>query len=162
MRPGGVLAALALALISATAGLAGATSFEGAWFSITVPEDFTVEEIRPSGSGDGAEAIRLHAPDRRAAIFVHAPQWAAEAPEAGPAAGERLVAAWSRSRGSVTTTWRIFAHDQTGHRRKLRIHADSLGPTLTVTGLEYADRAALAQWHAAYASAIASLQQYAD
>ena len=161
-RAGGAALALAVALIGAGAALAGGTPFEGAWFSITVPAGFAVEEVRPSGSGEGAEAIRLHAPDGRAAIFVHAPQWAAEAPEARPADGERLVAARDRHRGSVTTSWRLFAHEQTGHRRKLRIVADSLGPTLIVSGLEYADRAALAQWHSAHVSAIASIERYAD
>lgn len=136
--------------------------FEGAWFSVAVPEGFRVEEIRPSGSADGAEAIRLHAPDGTAAIFLHAPQWAAPAPEIEAGQGESLVSERARVRGSVTTTWRIFERDETGRRRALRIVEDALGPTLTVTGIEYDDPAALARWRPAHAMALGSLQQFSD
>ena len=136
--------------------------FEGAWFSVAVPEGFTVEEVRPSGSADGAEAIRLHAPDSTAAIFLHAPQWAAPAPETEAEAGEALVSERARTRGSVTTTWRIFEQAGTGRRRALRILEDALGPTLTVTGIEYDDRQALARWRPAHAAAVRSLQQFSD
>ena len=137
--------------------------YEGAWFRILYPENFTPRPSLVSTSADGHDSVFFRSPDGRVELYVCSPQWGRDTPDiALDETVEMLVSEASVERGiDIVRSWTIVAKDGS-YTRSYEETASADGTTRLVFGFRYTDVAAHERYVPVYTKFKESLEQYAD
>ncbi len=141
----------------------GFKAFEGAWFEVDYPQDFTARPSLQSDSADGADSAFFASPDGTVEFYVHSPQWGGVASDiALDPATERLADEKVVATGPLTKRWSTIAAKDGSYRRSYMTVTDSRGPSNWTIGRKYASQADLRRFDAEYLTFRESLRQFAD
>jgi hypothetical protein len=156
-------AALALALWAIAAQAAGTTTYEGAWFEIDAPAEFTVRPSLPSTSADGFDSAFFTSPDGSVEFYVHSPQWGGEPTDiAVDQATETLGDERVVTEGPITRRWFTISANDGSYSRSYLTVSDARGPTERTIGIRYRSIEDLQAYNAEYLAFRDSLRQFAD
>lgn len=137
--------------------------FEGAWFEVCGPEEFTIVPSLPSSTGEGYDSVVFESPDGRVSFYVYSPQWGGEPSDiAIDSKTETLEAEEASPSEMGVIRWYTVAATDGSYRRSYRDITEQDGAVRTVFGIRYSDEEALQRYRDAYERFRASLQQYAD
>lgn len=146
-----------------TPGAGGGTVFTGAWFSVEIPEGFTVRPGLPSTSStEGVESARFLSPDSSVEFYVFAPQWTGEATDiAIDPSTEREVRRTVRGseEGRKEMAWTIVAKDGSSQRSYQEIRENG---GMRIIGLRTTSKSASDRYRQHYLAFKSSLRQFAD
>jgi hypothetical protein len=135
------------------------TTYNGAWFSITIPAGFTTIPGNASATTtESVDDVSFRSPDGSVDFYVFSPQWNGTPTDFQPPKGTTID---TETKGAVVirrATWR--AAD--GMIRSLEDTEDTSLHVRRTFGIAYRDAAALARWRPTYVDFKASLQQFAD
>lgn len=137
--------------------------YEGAWFTVTVPADFTVRPSLESETAEGHDSAFFDAPDRRATFYVCSPQWGRDATDVAlDAATEVLLSDETDETGELSIQrLRIAARDGSYERLVEKI-TSTASLAQWVFGFRWADDRAHEEYLGRYEEFKGSLEQYAD
>lgn len=146
-----------------TAESSATTVFEGAWFEVAYPADFTVRPSLESSSAEGYDSVFFDSPDGEVSFYVHSPQWGGEPGDiALDPATETVADSTATTEGPVTTT-RITIRALDGSwERSYVTEADERGPSRWTIGWRYASEEARERYAPAFAAFRESLTQFGD
>lgn len=139
----------------------GWKTFEGAWFSIEYPREFSARASLKSATGIGAESAFFASPDGTVEFYVFSPQWSGE--PADILLNERREKVVSRSVKEIEgyTVTLVTIADRGG--RYSRSYRDILTEnTRVVFGIKFRSAADLAKHRDAFERFKRSLRQFAD
>lgn len=146
-----------------TAESSATTVFEGAWFEVAYPADFTVRPSLESSSTEGYDSVFFDSPDGEVSFYVHSPQWGGEPSDftLDPAT-EVVQDSTSTTDGPLTTT-RVTIRARDGSWvRSYVTEADERGPSRWTIGWRYASEEARERYAPAFEAFRASLTQFGD
>jgi hypothetical protein len=142
--------------------------YNGTWFSISYPGDFTASPTGPTGSTSDytfveTDEAKFISPDGEVEFFVYSPQWGGDpASYLNTAANEKMISekADSTDKASGITRWITFTDVSGKYTRSVTsIKTES---THLVFGIKYKDAKAYDKYKDAYTAFKKSLVQYAD
>lgn len=137
--------------------------FEGAWFQVTHPADFTVRPSLESSSAEGYDSAFFDSPDGEVTFYVHSPQWGGEPSDiAVDPETEVLQDSTSTTEGPVTTTRMTIRALDGSWERSYVTEADERGPSSWTIGWRYASEAARERYARAFEAFRESLIQFGD
>lgn len=140
-----------------------AAVYEGAWFEVTYPADFTVRPSLESSSAEGYDSVFFDSPDGEVTFYVHSPQWGGEPSDiALDPATEVLQDSTSTAEGPVTTTRLTIRAVDGSWERSYVTEADERGPSRWTIGWRYASDAARERYAPAFEAFRESLMQFGD
>jgi hypothetical protein len=137
--------------------------YEGAWFRILYPANFTPRPSLVSTSAKGHDSVFFRSPDGSVELYVCSPQWGRTTPDiALIEAMEKLVSEERVERGiEVARNWTIVARNGSYTRFYEEI-ASTDGTTRQVFGFRYTDEATRERYAPVYTKFKESLEKYAD
>lgn len=136
--------------------------YEGAWFEISYPSDFTVRESLESETGEGYDSVFFVSPDKQAEFYVFSPQWNGEPRDILPTDKETSFSQEERpGDGSVITSLTIDAKDGSYRREYDDVHQLDYN-TRSVTGFKYSNGDVGKQYRADFQKFKSSLIPFGD
>lgn len=145
-------------------GLAAQTkTYQGAWFSIDYPEDFTVKNsILSETRGDNTyDSATFTSPDKTVVFYVYSPQWSGTPSDITLKESGQQQQLQADNLGNVITLYSFYqGKDKRTHSYQVTRNADQ--QITQVIGLRYTSMKAYEKYRKAYIAFKASLQQYAD
>ncbi|MEO1562006.1 MAG: hypothetical protein AAFR98_01110 [Pseudomonadota bacterium] len=154
---GGMIIAMAMTSCS----LAYAQTFEGAGFSIEVPEGFDVEPSLQSNSTPGEfDSVRFHSPDNQVVFYVFAPKHGGMPADIMMRPGEeQVVAERGDTKGDYVHSWWTVKDNRENYMRSYHSRSNLNGSDVVVFGIRYTDSDALSTYSDAYKAFKASFQK---
>lgn len=138
-------------------------TFEGAWFKIDHPADFTVKTSLPSITADGYDSAFFVSPDRQVIFYICSPQWAREPADIQlQPEREKLVAKEVKKADQKEVTYITIAAQDESYRRSYQDTTAQDGAVRWVIGIQYKDKSAFETYKSAYLKFKQSLVQFAD
>ena len=137
--------------------------FQGAWFEVRYPADFTARPSLPSTTADGYDSAAFTAPDGTVSFYVFAPQWGGEAADidVNPAR-ERLVAERFLQEADRSLRWFTIEARDGSYRRSYMETVAQQGSVKTIVGIKYRDEEARRRYQEQYQLFRQSLELFAD
>lgn len=148
--------------------------YQGTWFDISYPGDFTARPLAPVNPTGERKAVEtdeafFRAPDGSAEFYVYSPLWSGEPDYLQIRAEERTLRDEGEESGPPDNLQRnrfIITEAANGAAGRMilsvRAQIGSGSDTHHVFGFEYRDRAAYERYAQAFEAFKASLRQYAD
>ncbi len=138
-------------------------TFQGAWFEVRYPADFTVKPSLPSRTAEGYDSAEFIAPDGSVTFYVFSPQWSGEADDIAlnPEA-ETLVDKRTDQQDDRELRWFTIAAKDGSYRRSYLETLAQQGSVKTIFGIWYRDEAARQRYQPHYQEFRDSLEQFAD
>lgn len=136
--------------------------FEGAWFWVTYPPDFSVRDGLPSSSGEGVDSAWFISPDQSVAFYVYASQWGGEPGDFWDQTGE-IVVSEKKTGGpeeDQETTWTTKRATDGSYWKSL-VNKREYTATWAI-GIKYKNEAAYGRHKERYLRFRNSLEQFAD
>ncbi len=137
--------------------------FEGAWFYIDYPADFTALPLLKSlTSSEGYDSALFTSPDGKIKFYVFSPQWSGNPSEINLKGNEKIINS-TASYGEdsmLIKHWTIEAHDKS-YRRSYQ-ETKLIHNVNWIIGIEYSDSAQYNQYKNEYIHFKNSLLQFAD
>ena len=156
-----IIILLLFLVLPAAAQQKGWRTFDGAWFSIQYPAEFSARASMKSATGIGAESAFFTSADGAVEFYVFSPQWSGE--PADILLNERREKIVSRSKqqiGEYSVTLLTIAERGGRYTRSYRdITTEN---TRVLFGIKYRRAADLAKHRAAFERFKKSLRQFAD
>lgn len=147
----------------------GTKMYEGTWFDIQYPSNFTARPPEPKEkTGTEPDEAFFTSPDKTVEFFVYSPQWGGDPKDyLQVSANEKLMnekEESSKENGGTQTRWAtVAAKDGSYTRSYVSIKTQlETGGVHHVFGIKYKDQKAYDRYKAAYEAFKASLMQYAD
>ena len=138
--------------------------FNGAWFDIRYPADFTAKpSLKSTTYSEEYESAFFTSPDGRVSFYIFSPQWRGEASDIKLQTGEKIISkdsTYTAEKRAKTINWTIEADDKSYRRSYQEIKMDE--NINWVFGFKYKDEAAYNQYKLAYLRFKNSIKQYAD
>lgn len=138
--------------------------FNGAWFSILYPANFTAKGSMKSYAGEGYDSAIFTSPDKTVEFYIFSPQWNGENPEIDLKPNEKMgkpSVSHNKKTGRTVTMWTITAKDGS-YSRSYRETIESNGAARWVVGIKYKDKASYDKYRSQYVKFRDSLEQFAD
>ncbi len=147
---------------SGSAAVIKYVKYNGAWFTVQVPADFSVTpSLQSSTSSEGYDSAFFTSPDGKVQFYIFSPQWSGIATDISLQPGEtQIESAKTTENGLTVERWTIKADDGT-YLRSYESTSET-GGINKVFGVRYASRQELERYRPAYLHFKNSLQQYAD
>lgn len=139
-------------------------TFEGAWFTIKYPSDFTVRSsMRSLSSADGYDSAFFLSPDSLVEFYIFSPQWNGHPSdiEIRPQS-EYLIDSDIRQFNDRTETLYTIAAKNGSYKRSYREVKQYESSLNWVLGIKYSSERAYQKYQQAYVRFKKSLEQYAD
>jgi glucose/arabinose dehydrogenase len=139
-------------------------TFEGAWFTIKYPSDFTVRSsMRSLSSADGYDSAFFTSPDKLVEFYAFSPQWDGNAYDItlNPMR-EYLIDKDVRNLSDRTETLFTIAAKDGSYKRSYREVKQYESSVNWVLGIKYSSERAYQKYQQAYVRFKKSLEQYAD
>lgn len=137
--------------------------FQGAWFQINYPADFTSMPSLRSSSADGFDSVEFISPEGQVSFYVFAPQWGGEPTDiALDPEREFLVIEKSEEQNGRKIQWSTICEQDGSYCRDIHNTTAQQGSVRTTFGIKYRDQDARHQYHEDYLRFRHSLQQFAD
>ncbi len=123
---------------------AATKKFEGAWFEIEYPSDYTVRPSLESESADGYDSAFFTSPDEQVEFYVFSPQWGGNPIDIYPMLGETKTIDREESEGEGKSfTWYTITIDDNRYTRNYMEVRE--GEATWTIGLKYPDADRLEQ-----------------
>lgn len=149
-------------LVSQTIVFAQNKKFEGAWFDIEYPQNFSSTGSLKSSTGEGYDSAKFTSPDKKVEFYIYSPQWGGDAIDINLKSNEKLLSSESKTNGEFRIKhWTIVAKDGSytrSYQEKLNINTQSK----SVVGIKYINSDAYEKYRKSYIAFKSSLIQYAD
>jgi hypothetical protein len=139
-------------------------TFQGAWFSIRYPSDFTVRSsMRSLSSADGYDSAFFLSPDSLVEFYIFSPQWNGHPSdiEIRPQS-EYLIDSDIRQFNDRTETLYTIAAKDGSYKRSYREVKQYKSSVNWVLGIKYSSERAYQKYQQAYVRFKKSLEQYTD
>ena len=139
-------------------------TFEGAWFTIKYPSDFTVRSsMRSLSSADGYDSAFFLSPDSLVEFYIFSPQWNGHPSdiEIRPQS-EYLIDSDIRQFNDRTETLYTIAAKDGSYKRSYREVKQYESSVNWVLGIKYSSERAYQKYQQAYVRFKKSLEQYTD
>lgn len=138
-------------------------TFEGAWFKISYPENFTLRTSLPSITANGHDSAFFVSPDGQVTFYVCSPQWAREPDDIKLQPERETLAAKEvkKANHKIVTHYTIAAKDES-YQRSYQDTMMQDGAVRWVIGIQYKDKSAFATYKRAYLKFKKSLVQFGD
>jgi hypothetical protein len=137
--------------------------FQGAWFEISYPADFTPVPSLPSRTAEGWDSAAFISPDGGVSFYVYAPQWGGEPTDiALDAQREALVSEKRAEEDGRQIRWVTICAQDGSYCRSYQDTTARQGTVRTTLGIKYRDEEARRRYLPAYLKFRHSLQQFAD
>jgi hypothetical protein len=150
-------------LFAVTALSAADKKYQGAWFEVSYPGDFTARpSMVSSGVPDKYDSARFESPDKKVRFYIFSPQWAGENPDIAVKAGEVEKTDKTEKSGGFTRRWYTITPKGDGLSRSYVENTNEDKTVRWVVGVEYADQKSYDKHKAKYLKFKKSLRQFAD
>lgn len=137
--------------------------FQGAWFEIRYPADFTPLPSLPSRTAEGWDSAEFLSPDGRVSFYVYAPQWGGEPADiALDSQREALVSEKRTKQNDREIRWMTICARDGSYCRAYQDTTARQGTVRTIVGIRYRDEEVRRRYLPAYLKFRHSLQQFAD
>ena len=137
--------------------------FQGAWFQIDYPADFTPMPSLPSSSADGYDSAEFISADGQVSFYVFAPQWGGEPTDiAFDSQREILVSEKSEEQNGRQINWSTMCEKDGSYCRDIYTTTAQQETVRTTFGIKYRGQAVRHRYHEDYLKFQHSLQQFAD
>ena len=138
-------------------------TFQGAWFEVRYPADFTVKPSLPSSTAEGYDSVEFIAPDGTVTFYIFSPQWGGEAEDiALEPEREELVDEHVEKNDDRELRWFTIAAKDGSYRRSYQETVAQQGALKTIFGIGYRDEVARKHYQQQYLEFRESLEQFAD
>lgn len=138
-------------------------TYNGAWFAINYPSDFTVKPSMKSLTfTEGFDSAIFTSPDSTVSFYVFSPQWSGKPSEISVRSNEIMTDSITEGleEGITVNEWTIEAKDKSYKRSYQEvIRQDNIN---WIVGLQYTSDAAYRKYRQQYLNFKNSLMQYAD
>ena len=137
--------------------------FEGAWFDVRYPVDFTARPSLRSSTADGYDSAEFISADGTVSFYVFAPQWGGTAVDiALDPEQEQLVSEERRQVGDRQLRWFTIVARDGSYCRSYQETVARQGSVTTIVGIKYRSEADRLRYQKAYGRFRNSLKLYAD
>jgi len=161
-----VFVVLALSVLP-SASQADWKKYEGAWFDIEYPGDFSVRPSMPSLSREGFDSAFFLAPDSSVEFYVFSPQWSGEPEDFSINAASETIVSMSKETlddGEVSH-FTVRAKDKRYWRSMedtvVRVNGEEIGVRYAF-GIKYTDEKSYQKYRPQYLKFKSSIRRYAD
>jgi hypothetical protein len=139
-------------------------TFQGAWFSIRYPSDFTVRSsMRSLSSADGYDSAFFLSPDSLVEFYIFSPQWNGHPSDIEiRSQSEYLIDSDIRPFNDRTETLYTIAAKDGSYKRSYREVKQYESSVNWVLGIKYSSERAYQKYQQAYVRFKKSLEQYTD
>lgn len=134
--------------------------FNGAWFEIKYPSNFTAIGSLKSISADGFESAIFKSPDGLVEFYIFSPQWGGEYSDINLKSNEKLQSTETKIIGEKTIKYWTIADKNAKYIRSYQETKDE--STNWVIGIKYKDQIAYNKYKQMYLKFKLSLKQFAD
>lgn len=154
--------AMVLAVVLAAPAMA-AQQYQGAWFTIEVPDNFTAMPGLPSTTGDGFDSARFSDPAKRVEFYVYSPQAGGAASDlVSDPSREDLIARQDSASGERTVRWSTYRAKDRSYLRSVEEMRTADGLQDRVYAITYRNTADLQAFRQQYLRFKESLKQLQD
>ena len=95
------IAFVMLSLVSFTQS----TTYQGAWFEVKYPQDFTAKGSMASETSDGFDSAIFTSPDKDVSFYVYSPQWSGEVKDISLQSNEKLASTKTDNSDEKSLEW---------------------------------------------------------
>jgi hypothetical protein len=135
--------------------------FEGAWFTIKYPSNFTAVGSLRSTSADGYESAFFKSPDGLVEFYIFSPQWGGNYDDISVKPNEKILSKnISKYSDNTITYWTISDKNATYLRSYQETSLDET--TNWVIGIKYKNQSAFNKYKQAYLDFKKSLVKFED
>jgi hypothetical protein len=157
------ISALCIAFVMlSVVSFAQTKTYQGAWFDVNYPHDFTAKGSMASETSDGFDSAIFTSPDNEVSFYVYSPQWTGEAKDISLQSNEKLASTKTdNSDEKIIEWWTIVALDKS-YSRSYQKTTDIASNTIFVIGIRYKNQASFDRYKKQYIAFKGSLIQFAD
>ena len=137
-------------------------TFEGAWFDISYPSNFTAIGSLESTSGSGFESAVFRSVDNLVEFYIFSPQWSGEASDILIQSNEILENSSSEFSEDIEIKWWTIESRDGTYKRSYQENINSMQNTNWIVGIKYANSATFEKYKKDYILFKSSLKQFAD
>jgi hypothetical protein len=137
--------------------------FTGAWFTVTVPADFTARPSMQSRSGSGYESAFFDSPEGDVEFYIFSPQWGGDPTDNNIDNNiEKITSTYHETSKGLIKKWTEIQALDGSYFRAYQDTKVQNGTIHWIIGLKYKSKAAYAKYKPAYLSFKKSLKQFSD